>query len=105
MKKLSAIVCLLIAVFFVFAAFMPQRTGTVNGRVLPADGASQVWLLTPRDTLHGTLKNGAFEIAGVRPGSCVLVIDALAPYKRTVRSGIEVYEGSVTNVGEIALEK
>jgi hypothetical protein len=105
MKKLTAIGVILMAVLFVFAAFIPQRTGTVSGRVLPADGASQVWLLTPRDTMHGALKNGSFEIAGVRTGSCVLVIDALAPYKRTVRSGIEVYEGSVTNVGEIALEK
>ena len=105
MKKLSAIICLLLGLVFLFAAFTPQRTGTVTGKVLPADGASQVWLLTPRDTLHGSLKNGAFEIAGVRPGSCILVVDALAPYKKTVRGGIEVYEGSITNVGEIAIEK
>jgi hypothetical protein len=95
----------LVVITLVFLSFRPQRTGSVAGSVNPPDGASQVWLLSAHDTLRGMLKNGSFEIAGVKPGSCVLVVDAIAPYKTTTRTGIEVFEGSTTNVGEIYLEQ
>ncbi|MBV9986548.1 MAG: hypothetical protein JO301_02650 [Chitinophagaceae bacterium] len=95
----------LVMITLVFLSFRPQRTGAVAGSINPPDGASQVWLLSERDTIRGMLKNGSFDIAGVKPGFCVLVVDAIPPYKNTTRTGIEVFEGSTTNVGEIYLDQ
>ncbi len=88
----------------VLFSFIYPPAGSVKGSVNPPDGATQVWLLSEKDTLRAAIRNGVFEITGVKPGSCVLVIDAIPPYKQTTRTGIEVFDGSETNVGEIVMD-
>lgn len=89
----------------VLLSFTHQRLGSVKGSVTPADAATQVWLLSEKDTLRAGIRNGAFEFTGVKPGSYALIVDAIAPFKRAVRTGIEVFEGAETNTGEILLEQ
>ena len=97
------IVAIVLAV--VLISFRSQRTGSVNGSINPTNGANDVWLISAKDTIRGSIKNGVFDIGGVKPGTCAIVVEGLSPYKRTIRSGIEVYEGTATNVGEILLEQ
>ena len=105
MKRHFWLLGLLLVSMAMLFAFTTQRTGSVKGTITPSDGAAQVWVLSSRDTLRGVIRNGSFEVTGIIPGTCALVVEGLAPYKRTVRSGIEVYEGTQTNVGEILLEQ
>ena len=103
-KQLWISALCLLAVICLFA-FRPQRTGSIKGAVVPADGATQVWVLSAKDTLQSSIRNGSFEIGGIRPGSCAIVIETIPPYKRTTRTGIEVFEGTQTNVGQIQLDQ
>jgi hypothetical protein len=105
MKKNILALVVIALVTLVLVSFTPQRLGSVKGTVNPADAATQVWLISEKDTLHAVIRNGAFEFTAVKPGSCMLIVDAVSPYKRTARTGIEVFEGSETNVGEILLDQ
>lgn len=104
MKKNILALCIAAIVAIILVSFTGKRFGSVKGSVNPSDGATQAWLLSDKDTLRSALRNGAFEFTGVKPGTCMLVIDVVPPYKRTVRTGIEVFEGTETNVGEILLD-
>jgi hypothetical protein len=105
MKKniLALVVIALVTILLV--SFTPQKMGSVRGTVNPADAATHVWLISEKDTLQASIRNGAFEFTGIKPGTCMLIVEAIAPYKRTTRTGIEVFEGSETNVGEILLDQ
>jgi hypothetical protein len=106
MKKhlLISIIFLLLVDICLFA-FYTQRPGSIKGGVVPADGATQVWVLSAKDTVQATIRNGNFEIGGIHPGTCAVVIEAIPPYKRTTRTNIEVFEGTQTNVGQIQLDQ
>lgn len=104
-KHLLISIILLLLVDICLFAFYTQRPGSIKGGVVPADGATQVWVLSAKDTLQTTVRNGSFEIAGIHPGPCSVVIEAIPPYKRTTRTGIEIFEGTQTNVGQIQLEQ
>lgn len=105
MKKniLALVVIALVAI--VLVSFRPQPVGSVKGSVNPADAATQVWLISDKDTLQAAVRNGEFEFTGVKAGPCMLIVEAVPPYKQTVRTGIEVFDGSETNVGEILLDR
>ncbi|NCI46136.1 peptidase associated/transthyretin-like domain-containing protein [Sediminibacterium soli] len=105
MKKTYFAAIFLSLAAVVLFAFSPQRLGSVKGSVTPVDGASQVWLITAKDTLRSGIQNGVFQVTGVKPGTCTLVVEGISPYRQTVRTGVEVFEGTETNVGEIILEK
>lgn len=80
-------------------------TGSVKGTVKPPDGAKRAWVISPTDTFHAGVRNGAFEIANVKTGIYQLIIEANAPYKNAVRNAVSVSEGAAFDVGEIILEK
>ncbi len=105
MKKNFIALWFIVVAALLLLAFKHERTGSVKGSVNPMDAASQVWLVSAVDTLRSNIRNGMFEITGVKPGSCRLIIEAMAPYKRTERTGLEVYEGQETHAGEIYLEQ
>jgi hypothetical protein len=105
MKKHIWMPALLLLAVICFFAFRTELTGSIKGSVVPADGATQVWVLSAKDTLQAAVRNGSFEIGGIHPGPCAIVIEAIPPYKRTTRTGIEVFEGTQTNVGQIQLDQ
>jgi hypothetical protein len=49
-----------------FFAFTSIDTGSIKGKVSPADGAVQAWAISATDTLKAPIANGAFLLA--RPG-------------------------------------
>jgi hypothetical protein len=104
-KHLIVSILLLLLVNICLFAFYTVAPGSIKGTVIPADAATQVWVLSAKDTLQTTVRNGSFEISGIRPGICAVVIEALPPFKRTTRMGIEVFDGAQTNLGQIQLDK
>lgn len=80
-----------------------QDTG-IKGTVSPADKAVKAWALSDADTLKSTIDNGSFEFKNVKPGTYSVIIEAQEPYAHTRKADVIVAD-SVTNVGEIQLQK
>lgn len=90
------------AVLFAFSSF---DGGSIKGKIIPPEGASQVWAMSNTDTLKASVSQGIFEIANAKPGTYKVYIDATEPYKDVVKEGVQVSEGSTADLGEIQLEK
>lgn len=86
-------------------AFTTSDTGSIKGKVSPADGAVQAWAMSDKDTLRAPIADGMYEIPGAKAGTYKLVIEAKPPYKNAGKEGINVAEGQATEVAEIVLEK
>ncbi|ULQ51636.1 carboxypeptidase regulatory-like domain-containing protein [Flavihumibacter fluvii] len=88
-----------------FFAFTSIDTGSIKGKVSPAEGAVQAWAMSATDTLKAPIDNGMYEIPGAKAGIYKLVIEAKPPFKNAAKEGISVAEGQATEVAEIILEK
>jgi hypothetical protein len=52
-----------------FAFRTAVDNGSVKGTVSPAEGATRAWILSSTDTLKTFVKDGAYEIKNVKPGT------------------------------------
>jgi hypothetical protein len=86
-------------------AFNVLTAGSIKGTIMPADGASRAWALSPTDTLRASIINGAYEIKDAKPGSYRVIIEAKAPYKNAAKDSVVVIDGQTAEVGEIKLEQ
>jgi hypothetical protein len=93
---------LLAAALFAFTTF---QGGSIKGKVIPADGASQVWAISNADTLKAAISQGNFEITRAKAGTYKVYIDAIDPYKDVVKDGVQVNDGGTVDLGEIQLTK
>jgi hypothetical protein len=102
-KVIFWVVALLALTLLVFARNIPA--GSVTGSVTPRGSAVQVWLFSGSDTLRNAVQNDIFEIANAKAGNYTLVVDPSPTYKPTVKTGVVVRDGEITNVGEIIMEQ
>jgi hypothetical protein len=86
-------------------AFTILQGGSIKGKIIPADGASQVWAISSADTLKAAISQGNFEITRAKAGTYKVYIDAIDPYKDVVRDGVQVNDGGTVDLGEIQLTK
>jgi hypothetical protein len=86
-------------------AFTIFQGGSIKGKVIPADGASQVWAISNADTLKAAVSQGNFEINKAKAGTYKVYIDAIDPYKDVVKDGVQLNDGSTVDLGEIQLTK
>lgn len=77
--------------------------GSINGTIVPADGATKVWALSTMDTLQSAIQSGSFEITNAKPGTYRVIVEAKPPYKNTAKDNVTVADGAPTNVGVIKL--
>src|SRR6266496_5839304 len=102
-KKTGLLVIITIAAgLFAFTTF---QGGSIKGKVIPADGASQVWAMSNTDTLKAAISQGNFEIANAKAGTYKIYIDAIDPYKDVVKEGVQLNDGGMVDLGEIQLTK
>lgn len=96
-------------VFLVIAAilfaFTTLQGGVIKGKITPVNGATQVWALSPKDTLKAAINGGSFEMQNVNAGTYKIYIDATAPYKDVVKEGVQVSDGGIADLGNITLDK
>ena len=74
-----------IAIAGALFAFTTFQGGSIKGKVIPADGASQVWAISNTDTLKAAISQGNFEITRAKAGTYKVYIDAIDPYKDVVK--------------------
>jgi outer membrane receptor for ferrienterochelin and colicins len=90
-----------LAIWILSLASAAAQTGTITGRVVDArTGESLPGVnVVVQGTLRGaaTDTSGRFSITGVRPGTYGLSF-AMVGYRREVRSGVSVKEGTVTEL-------
>src|SRR5437879_1284534 len=86
-------------------AFATFQGGSIKGKVIPADGASQVWAISNTDTLKAAISQGNFEISKAKAGTYKVYIDAIDPYKDVVKDGVQLNDGGTVDLGEIQLTK
>jgi hypothetical protein len=86
-------------------AFNVLTAGTIKGTVVPADGASRAWAISPTDTLRASITNGAYEIKDAKPGAYRIIIEAKPPFKNAAKDSVTVMDGQAAEVGEIRLEQ
>lgn len=78
--------------------------GTVKGSVSPANGASQVFLVTGTDTIKGTpAADGTYELKDVKPGDYQISAKANANFMAPAASAVSVTAGNTTDVPVITL--
>ena len=102
-KLTSAIFAILVAT--VLLAFTLLPGGSVKGAINPINGGIKCWAISQTDTFQTNIINGAFEINNMKPGNYRIAIEAIPPYKNTVREGIDIRSGEVTDIGEIRLQQ
>jgi hypothetical protein len=94
---------ILTAMLFAFTVF--QKTGTIKGKVTPANKAKMAWAISPKDTLHADVEDGEFEFKDVKAGTYSIIIEAQEPYSSTRKKDVVVSATApVTDVGEIKLQ-
>lgn len=105
MKSIKlGLVALSIATAGLFA-FKGVQTGSITGKVSPADGATRAWALSGTDTLKANIESGAFTISGLKAGTYRVIVEAKPPYKNAAKDGVTVTDGQPTDIGEIKLEQ
>jgi hypothetical protein len=105
MKKIKYFMLILPFVVALFFSFDVVFSGSIKGKIIPTEGASQVWAMSTADTLKAAISQGLFEIPNVKAGTYKIFIDATDPYKDVVREGVQVSDGGSVDLGEIQLEK
>lgn len=101
MRKLSAGILLFTAIAIGTFAFTSADTGTISGKVTPADVGTNVWAIQTTDTLKAPITDGAFTIQSARTGTYTVIVGAKRPFKDVTISNVKVEEGKATDLGEI----
>lgn len=99
---MTAFAALLLVFLFSFSRIW---NGTVKGTVNPGDGALRAFVFSAKDTFSANVINGSFIIAGVKPGSYNLLVQAKPPYQNVLKESVSVADGEPTDVGMIELHK
>jgi len=100
-----ALVALVISAAMLFSFDVLQKSGTLKGKVTPANKAKMAWAISPKDTFHAQIENGTFEFKDVKPGTYAIIIEAQEPYASTRKKDVVVTsDEQVTDVGEIKLQ-
>jgi hypothetical protein len=103
MKKIFVSIFAL-AVVGIFA-FRNVDSGSISGKVTPADAATQVWAFQGSDTLKSPVADGAFTIKGAKAGSYTVIIGAKSPFKDVTVTNVKVEDDKTTDLGEIKLSE
>jgi polysaccharide lyase family 4-like protein len=104
MNRITVVAISLVMAFGLFA-FTAFKNGSIRGSVSPSAAATSAYVVSGMDTMRTNIKNGAFEIDQVKPGTYKLVIEAVAPYKNFEKEGVVVNEKKTTDVGEITMQQ
>ncbi len=104
MKKTSALSALVIAAACLLSFNIPNAA-SIKGKVTPAHYGIRAWAISESDTLYTTIEKGSFEFPGAKPGTYLIIVEALSPYRHTQKDGVEVRSGEILDIGELSLLK
>lgn len=104
MKKTGLTLSATVLAVVAFHSFGYQKSGSIVGTIVPADGAYYVWAIQNNDTVKAAPANGAFSL-NARSGTWKVIIDAKEPYQDVMMENVQVNDGKETSLGEIRLQK
>nr|WP_121269773.1 carboxypeptidase regulatory-like domain-containing protein [Pedobacter schmidteae] len=84
-------------------AFTFIKSGNIQGKVLPADGALEVQAIMGTDTLRTALNNGSFIFKNIKTGTYAILLKGNMPYKDTTVKNVAVIDSTTTDIGLIRL--
>ena len=105
MKKICAMLSILIVMALGAIAFTNARLGGIVGKISPAEGAAAVTLVAGTDTLKADILQGAFGFSNLKEGVYTITIKANAPYKDKTIEKVAVKDSATTDLGEIKLQQ
>jgi hypothetical protein len=106
MKGLRWVITGIVLLAIVFSAFRRQDLpGSIKGKVVPYNAALNVWAVSDRDTAHGVVQSGSFEIRNIKEGRYRVIVEGLRPYKTTTKPEIMVSSGIATDIGDVILDQ
>ena len=88
--------------------FVPDRTASIKGKVLPGEAKAVVSAIANGDTLVAIpySRNGEFKIRGLTGSSAVVFINATAGgYRDTTIAAVALQAGKTADIGTIQLHK
>lgn len=103
MKKAKLSLFAVAALTFAAFAFKGIEGGSISGKVVPADGATEAWAVSGTDTLKTAISEGAFSFTSAKAGTYTVIVDAKDPYKDATITDVKVEDGKTTDLGEIKL--
>jgi len=87
-------------------SYCKKSSGSVEGRVLPAEAMASVMIYNNTDTAFAIPEHeGEFEVRGLTQGSYSVLYKALTPYKDTTLVDIQVSDGMETKLPTITLHQ
>jgi hypothetical protein len=85
-------------------AFTSFTTGSIKGTVSPANSINSVMAVMGNDTIKAVIHDDSFDFVGIKAGTYKLVVEGVSGYKKTIKDGVVVEDGKVTDVGTITLQ-
>jgi hypothetical protein len=90
----------------VIHVFTAKQTGSISGKVTPADAYPVITLFNDTDTAYALpWKNGEYKLRGLKTGTYSLFVNASNGYKDTTLTGVTVEKGKNTSLDNIRLSK
>lgn len=103
MRILSVSAIFIAGLLVSLSAFTLIKTGSIQGKLMPADGAIEILAVNGADTLRSTPLNGNFMFKNIKTGTYTILVKANAPYHDVTVDTVPVVEGASTDVGLIKL--
>jgi hypothetical protein len=103
MKRTKMSLLAVAAVAFGAFAFKGFDGGSIAGKVVPADGATEAWAVSGTDTLKTAVAEGAFSFTNAKAGTYTVIVDAKEPFQDATITDVKVEDGKATDLGEIKL--
>jgi hypothetical protein len=90
----------------VFHFFTVAATGSISGKIGPADGYPVVTIFNAKDTAYALPnKEGNFKVRGIPNGTYSVYVNASNGYADTTITGVNVTAPKETSIGTIKLHK
>jgi len=81
------------------------QTSSLHTRILPAEGAEEVWAIQGNDSVRLINNDGDYYLSAVNPGPWRVTVDAKKPYKNVNFEIPDMRPGTDKDLGEIRLHK
>ncbi|RYE40970.1 MAG: carboxypeptidase regulatory-like domain-containing protein [Sphingobacteriales bacterium] len=105
MKKSGLNFAIVIALLAGLFSFTSIRSGGIQGKILPSDGLAEVLAVSGTDTIAAEISNGNIKFSNVKAATYLLLIKAKQPYKDTSVENVAVIDSTITDIGEVRLER
>ena len=104
MRKALVELGIIVAGIIIFHTVRTMRSGSINGKVFPANDTESVVAVNGNDSVKVMSKNGYFGMR-VKPGVWKVIVAVKKQPGNVVMENLQVNQGDNINLGEIRLSE